>query len=64
MRAQLTDPDARIRFKRNRLGRWHCYWSTPAGDFEFYAKGRASCSYGENLWYLGEVKKSETLQQW
>lgn len=51
-------PGNRIRWKRNRCGRWHVFWQDRNGKtWEFYRKGASGRTYLRNLIYVGEVKR-------
>lgn len=53
-------PGNRLRMKRNRMGRWHFYWTDADGrDWEFYRKGASGRTYLQNALYVGEIKRTK-----
>lgn len=56
--AMAALPGNHLRVKRNRLGRWHVFWSDEQGrEFEFYKKGASGKTYLQNAFYVGEIKR-------
>ena len=50
---------SRFRMKRNRLGRWHFFWTDRRGySWEFYKKGSSGRTYIQNALYVGEIKRT------
>lgn len=47
----------KIKTIRNRCGRLHWIWIKDGKSYEFYAQGRASKPYWQNLLYFGEVRE-------
>lgn len=50
----------RLAVARNRSGRWHVAWTDAGVRYEFYAKGRSTMPYWQNLLYIGEIKRVST----
>lgn len=51
----------KIKTIRNRCGRLHWIWIKDGKCYEFYAQGRASKPYWQNLLYFGEVREIKYL---
>ncbi|AMB48283.1 hypothetical protein [Methylobacterium sp. AMS5] len=48
----------RMRFQRNRFGRYHAFWRTRDGlAWNFTARDRARRGYLANALYLGSIKR-------
>lgn len=55
-------PGTRFRMDRNRMGRWHFFWTDAEGrSWEFYKKGASGKTYLQNSFYVGEIKRTLDL---
>ena len=60
---RMTTRNTRIRYMRNRCGRWHFYWETNGFKYEFYTPGASQRSYWRNALTRGVVRRVFELEK-